>query len=154
MGALVLVGLSTACDGGSPSVDRGQAAGASRASFIEKVDKICAGDRAELEDIDPPRNLKESGPFLRQVLPVIRDQIAAIRELGDPPPERRDVYLEWLQARDGIVETTVLMIDAAESGEEQQFQSLATVQRDLETAADKAAAEYGFKVCGSSDSDE
>lgn len=154
MGALVLVGLASACDGGSPGVEQGQAVGTSRAAFIEKVDEICAGDRAELEDIGPPRNLKESGPFLRQVLPVIRDQIAAIRELGEPPAKRRDVYLKWLQARDGIVETTVLMIEAAESGDEQQFQSLAAAQKDLDTAADKAAAEYGFEVCGSSDSGE
>ena len=154
MGALVLVGLSSACDGGSPSVDQGRVAGASRAEFIAKVDEICAGDRSALEDIDPPRNLKESGPFLRQVLPVIRDQIAAIRELGEPPAERRDVYLEWVQARDGIVKTTVLMIEAAESGDEQEFQTLAAAQRDLDTAADKAAAEYGFEVCGSSDSGE
>ena len=151
--ALIFVLVLVACDGGGEQATNGESesdGGITHAEYVEKVDAICADDRARLQELEPPTNLEESGPFLRKILPVIRDQIAAVRDLGEPPAERRDIFFQWLEARDGIVETTAQMIGAAEDGEEKEFGRLGAIQQDLDRAADKAAAAYGLKVCGSS----
>ena len=137
-----------ACDGGGSEPTDGVSSGVADAEFIEKVDEICTEGRAELEDVEPPKTLDEAGPFLRKILPVIRDQQSELQELGDPPPENREIYFEWFEARDGIVETTALMIEAAEEGDKEAFDRLAATQSDLDAIADKAARAYGLKVCG------
>lgn len=153
---LSLLLFSTACDGGGDGGENGETLTAqlSRAELIEKVDEICSVGRSQLENLEPPKSLKESAPFLREILPVIRDQLVEIRELGEPPADGREIYLQWIEARDGIVETTAKMIGAAEEGDEDQFQQLAALQQGLDQQADKAANEYGFKVCGATSGTE
>ena len=148
--ALVFVSiLLSSCDGGdTPEGDGSAPSGLTRAELIEQVDEICTKGRAQLKDLQPPKNLKESSQFLRQILPIIREQLTKIRGLGEPPEDGRRVYLQWIEARDGIVETTARMIAAAEEGDQSEFQRLAALQQDLDTQADKAASAYGFKVCG------
>ena len=93
--------------------------------------------------------MEESAQFLREVLPVIREQLDRIRALGEPPEDGADVYLEWFEARDSIVEATAQMIEAAEEEDRRLFQQLAAVQQELDERADAAATEYGFESCGS-----
>ena len=147
--ALLFALGTSACSGGDdPPQNEGKPSGLTRAQLIEKVDEICTKGRAQLENLEPPKSLKESAPFLRKILPIIRKQLTEIRELGEPPEEERQTYVDWVEARDGIVETTAQMIAAAEEGDETEFQRLAAIQQDLDTQADKAAGAYGFKVCG------
>ena len=121
-----------------------------RAEFIARVDAICADRSNAVEGQEPPRNLEESARFLRRLLPVLREQLARIRALGEPPDDGARTYVEWFEARDGIVETTADMIDAAEDKDIARFQELATLQQQLDEAADEAAAAYGFEECGRS----
>ena len=150
--SLSLLLFSTACDGGGDTAVNGEASPAqlSRAELIEQVDEICTRGRSQLENLEPPTSLKESAPFLREIFPLIREQLVEIRELGEPPADGREIYLQWIEARDGIVETTAQMIAAAEEGDESQFQLLAARQQELDQQADKAANTYGFNVCGAS----
>ena len=141
--------LLPSCDGGdTPDEDKSATSGLTRTELIQQVDEICTKGRAQLKDLEPPKNLKESSRFLRQILPIIREQLTWIRGLGEPPEDGRSVYLQWIEARDGIVETTARMIAAAEEGDRSEFERLAAIQQDLDTQADKAAKAYGFKVCG------
>ena len=140
--------LLSACDGGSSPEPTSTGASLSRADFVAEVDAICASDRDKLTGLEPPRGLDEAAGFLREVLPVIRDQLNRIRDLGQPPEIESETYLDWFQARDGIVETTAAMIEAAEEGDRDQFQRLAVLQQELDERADEAADSYGFEVCG------
>lgn len=145
-----------ACDGGSKSDPLGEPAatngsGLTKTALITEIDAICTGARDLLEGLEAPGNLEEAAKFLRKVLPVIRDQAGEVKALGDPPSQDQDVYLEWLSAREGIVETTALMIKAAEERDRNEFERHAILQSDLDSRADTAAQKYGFEVCGSSD---
>ena len=122
----------------------------SKADVIERVDKICAEGQGQIEGLKAPKSLAASVDFLGRVLPVVRENLNRIRSVGEVPPEDREVYLNWLQAREGIVQTTSRMIDAAEAKDQAAFQRLATEQAELDAQADKAARKYGFKVCGQS----
>ena len=148
--ALAVLALVTACDGGgdTPDEDQDAAQELTRAELVEAVDEICTQGRSQLENLEPPKNLDESAQFLRRILPIIREQLTEIRELGEPPEDGRRIYLQWIEARDGIVETTAQMIAAAEEGDQTEFQRLAAIQQDLDVQADKTAGVYGFKVCG------
>lgn len=146
-GTALLLALSACEDEGDTPAAEG-APQLSRSEFTAAVDEICAADRDALTDLEAPRGLKGAPEFLREVLPVIREQLVRVRELGDPPAEGAETYLDWLQARDGIVQTTAQMIEAAESGDRDQFQRLAILQQQLDEKADEAAEEYGFEVCG------
>ena len=138
-----------ACDGsGDTDPPVNEAPRLSRAEFTAEVDAICAADRDKLGGLEAPEGLRGAPQFLRQVLPVIREQLARIRDLGEPPAEGAETYLDWFQARNGIVETTAQMIEAAESGDNDQFQRLAILQQQLDEKADEAADAYGFEVCG------
>lgn len=148
---LLACALLTGCNGDEQPSD---AEGPTRAEFIARVDAICADRSNALEDLDPPRNLEESARFLRRVLPVIRDQLERIRALGAPPDDGAQTYVQWFEARDGIVETTADMIDAAEEGDAARFQELAALQQQLDEKADNAAAAYGFEVCGASGTED
>ena len=144
-----------ACDGGGRSDPLGEPAATNgaaltKAQLITEIDAICSGARDLLEGLEAPGTLKEAAKFLRKVLPVIRDQAQEIKALGDPPSQDRDLYLEWLSAREGIVETTALMIKAAEERDRNGFERHAILQSDLDSRADAAAQKYGFEVCGSS----
>ena len=139
--------VCTACDGAAREAGDDVL---TKAEFRERVDAICADRSNALEGLAPPENLEESAVFLRRLLPVIRDQVARIRALGEPPEDGAQAYLEWFEAREGVVETTADMIDAAEDGDAARFQGLATVQQELDEKADEAAATYGFEVCGRS----
>ena len=151
--ACVILLALPACDGaGSDTSDESPGGGSSqmtKAEFIERVDAICASTNP-LEGVDPPKNLSEGARFLRRLLPVIRAQLDRIRAVGQPPEEDAATYLEWFEARDGIVETTADMIEAAEEGDAAQFGRLALLQQELDADADEAARAYGFEVCGGS----
>ncbi len=125
-----------------------------REEFTARVDAICADRSRAIEDFEPPRNAEESARLLRRFLPVMRDQLARIRALGEPPESGSSTYLQWFAARDGIVETTADMIDAAEEGDAGRFQELASLQQQLDEKADEAAAAYGFEVCGQSGAED
>ena len=142
---LVMAGCDDSSD---PEAQPAAGAELTRAEFTAEVDAICADDSSDLEGLEAPDNLKDSGPFLREVLPVIRDQLNRIREVGEPPEPGRETFLRWFAARDGIVETTAAMIEAAEEGDESQFQRMVLVQRELDERADAAADAYGLEVCG------
>jgi hypothetical protein len=147
--ALVFV----SCDGNtSGDVGNNPSGGASvtKDQLIARIDAICTSGRDQLRDLEAPRNLGETPKFLRRVLPVIRDQVKEIRALGEAPKEDRGIYLEWFAARDGIVETTALMIKAAEEGDRDEFNRYAALQSQLDSQADDAAKRYGFEVCGAS----
>ncbi len=145
----LLLALLVGCDG-----DDGPTASApgepelTRAEFTAKADAICADNQGALSNLDPPQGLGATAAVLREVLPVIREEINRLRELGEPPEDGREAYLDWFQARDAIVEATAQMIAAAEQGDRDQFQRLAILQQELDERADEAAEEYGFEVCG------
>ncbi len=142
--------LVSGCDGGGSDVSEQENGGASaitKAEFIERIDAICASGHA-IEGLEPPENLAESERFLRRVLPVIRSQLDRIRAVGEPPERDSATYIEWFEARDGIVETTARMIEAARDGDRAQFGRLAMLQQELDAQADEAARAYGFEVCG------
>ena len=141
--------LLVACNGDDGSSDSSpDSTELTRAEFTAQADAICESDRGRLSGFDPPRGLGATAAVLREVLPVIRDQINRLRELGEPPSDGAQVYLDWFQARDAIVEATAQMIEAAEQGDRDQFQRLAILQKELDERADEAAEEYGFEVCG------
>ncbi len=148
--ALVAIALVLgACNGESGSTDApSPASEVTRAEFIERVDAVCAREDNRLTGLEAPESLAETGPFLRKVLPVIRGQLDDIRQLGDPPADGREIFLRWFEARDGIVETTVAMIEAAEEGNGSLFQRMVVVQEELDDRADEAAEAYGLEVCG------
>ncbi len=119
-----------------------------KADVIERVDKICRQGQGQIEGLEAPKSLAASADFLGRVLPVVRENLDRIRAIGQVPAEDRELFLEWLQAREGIVKTTQQMIAAAEAKDQAAFQRLASEQDKLDSRADKAAREYGFKVCG------
>lgn len=148
---VALAALFSGCEGGSDTLEEGGGTPAqmTKAEFIERVDAICANSDP-IEGLEAPKNLSEAAPFLRRLLPVIRDQLDRIRAVGQPPDQDAATYLEWFEARDGIVETTADMIEAAEDGDAAQFGRLAVLQQELDAQADEAARAYGFQSCGGS----
>ena len=119
-----------------------------KADVIERVDEICRRGQGQIEGLEAPKSLEASADFLERVLPVVRENLDRIRAIGQIPAEDRQVFLEWLQAREGIVQTTQEMIAAAEAKDQAAFNRLAAEQDQLDLRADEAAREYGFKVCG------
>ncbi len=119
-----------------------------KADVIARVDKICRQGQGQIEGLEAPKSLEASADFLGRVLPVVRENLDRIRAIGRVPAEDRQVFLDWLQAREGIVQTTQQMIAAARAKNKAEFQRLAAQQDELDSRADKAAREYGFKVCG------
>lgn len=120
----------------------------SKEDVIERVDEICRQGQGQIEGLEAPKSLEASADFLGRVLPVVRENLDRIRAIGEIPAEDRRVFLDWLQAREGIVHTTQEMIAAAQADDKAEFQRLAAEQDQLDARADKAAREYGFKVCG------
>ncbi len=147
---LTICAFVAACDAGGEKNE--QSRPLDKADVIARVDKLCSEGRTRIEDLDPPKSLAESADFLSRLLPVVEDQLDKIRLVGPIPAKDRDVYLRWLRARQGIVETTRRMIDAAEKKDELMFRQLAAEQDLLDEVADDAAEDYGFKVCGRAES--
>lgn len=146
VGCALIVSLS-ACSGDDGG---GVEKPLTKLDVIARVDKICAEGQGQIEGLKAPRSLAASADFLGRVLPVVRANLNLIRAVGEVPAEDREVYLQWLQAREGIVQTTKQMIAAAEAKDEAEFRRLAAEQDELDERADKAARKYGFKVCGQS----
>lgn len=121
-----------------------------KADVIARADKICRQGQGQIEGLKAPKSLEASADFLGRVLPVVRENLDRIRAIGQVPAEDRRVFLDWLEAREGIVQTTQEMIAAAEAKDQAEFHRLAAEQDRLDSRADKAAREYGFKVCGQS----
>ena len=133
-----------ACDGDDETAPQPL----TKADVIARVDEICSRGQGQIEGLEPPKNLAASAEFLGRVLPVVQENLDRIRGVGRVPAEDRKTYLEWLQAREGIVQTTRQMIEAAEARDQVEFERLAAEQAELDSRADKAARDYGFEVCG------
>lgn len=140
--------VAAACDGGGGGQTTDPSRALTKAEVIDRVDELCSEGRTRLEDLDPPKSLRQTDEFLSRLLPVVEKQLDRIRLVGPIPAQDRATYIRWLRARQGIVELTRRMIDAAEEGDATAFRQLASEQDLLDEVADKAAREYGLKVCG------
>ncbi len=118
--------------------------------MIARVDDLCGEGRTQIEGFETPRSLSQSAAFLSEVLPVIKQNLRRVRAVGPIPAQDRAIYLEWLQARTAIVQTTEKMLAAAADKDLALFQRFAAEQGELDNRADAAARKYGFEVCGRS----
>jgi hypothetical protein len=143
---VVLAVLLSGCGGG---VDR-----LSKAEFIERWDSICEtyNDRRDtiLEGLPAQptvENLPQFADALRELVPVVREGIAKLREVQ--PPEADQAVVDGILA--DVEENATKLedaADAAESGDLRAFITSAQSLTDSNQQVEQALADYGFQECG------
>lgn len=134
--ALVLSGCS---DDGDKDADKAL----SKSEFIKQADKICQDgtdkiDKAEdgFADAESPTEAEVEKAIEDVVVPAMREQVDKIRDL-EPPKADADEIKKMLDLLDADVEKL-----------DDDWMTFVT-DEDAFVAANKAAVDYGFKVCGS-----
>lgn len=127
-GALIAGTLFTACGGGGKTV--------TKAEFITAADKICEASTAEMDKLPDPTTEAEFKAMVPQAIKIERKQIADLRALDMPKADEKA-----LKSLFDAVETATSRIEDDPS-------LLTNATEDPFAASNKAAGEYGFKVCG------
>ena len=125
------------------------------AQLVEQADKICkdaAADRPksapELSSDPSKQDLQAAADYFQSDLDVTADTLDQLKEL-DPPEGLEDQWATVLAGFQAVVDDYPAMIDAAESGDNDQFISVVKqIQRDT-VDLQPAAAEVGLEVCAS-----
>jgi hypothetical protein len=143
----ICVLLATSGCGHDTSEDpgKGTADGPTRAEYIERADAICDKGNAELEtaateffEDKPEPTPQQEHTFATTIfVPNLRAQIAELRELEAPEGDEDEVTAIWDAASSGLDEIAAdpSPFDGAPPAGVQD--------------AGRLAAQYGFKICGS-----
>ena len=153
-----------ACGGDSGDSGGDEEPAPTRASYIEKTDRLCeASNRRTLElnrelqraataaggDADL---LRRFAPILRRGYGPVRDNAVAFRAAVPPPADEAPIA-RISRIYDQQAELVRKLAAAAERGESARFRALSAQQRALVVRARRLARAYGFEECGSSKSD-
>ena len=116
--------------------------GPSKDEYIAQADKICEDSNAEIvkigSDLGPDPSKKEAAEVVKtDLLPELEARAQKLEALERPSGDEDDLESYYQDLDDGI-STIADDPEAAIASSDNPFE-----------ASDKAAQEYGFKVCGS-----
>ena len=122
----------------------------SRAEYVRQADEICARYDAELGEIEQALERAETpqaaANAIERGIPIVEGGIADLREL-EPPEELEEDVDRWLELNDENVENLEELRDAAEAGDTQRAQEIATRGSRTEEESDEVAREIGLEDC-------
>ena len=150
--SLLLLG---ACGGDDADVDTAAEEGTSepvgdpltKEEFIEQGDALCDALEVASSQIEVPTDETDFGRFLAELADQGEEASRQFSELN-PPEDGEEVQAELVASLDAAVETRKGAAEAAQAGDTVTAEDLARQAREEGTAADAAAREYGFQVCG------
>jgi hypothetical protein len=112
-----------------------------------RVDTFCQNAREETAALETPQSPQEAVAFLGRIISVSEEIIDDIEAI-EIPEDGRALFNEWFSLVKQITEKNRQMRAAAEDGDQERFQQLASEQQELDSRATDAARAYGFEVCG------
>jgi hypothetical protein len=120
--------------------------------WIAKADAICADAQGRIQKLgDPGADLGKLAELTGDAKQIIEDEIAAIRDLRPPSGEEQQIDALLAQVEKGS-QAFEALIEAASSGDIAKLQEITAEGSEFSKAsaeADRLAAEYGLKECGS-----
>ena len=137
--AFTLGAVAAGCGGGGD--DR-----LSRAEYVKQADAICAKYEKRLDALPEPQDLKGLQTLVDKGLPIAREGNAELKELK-PPEDLEAKDEEWHKRNDRNLKLIEDLGKAADAGDEEKIQSLASEADRNETEADGLASEIGLKDC-------
>jgi transcriptional regulator with AAA-type ATPase domain len=138
--AVVAVALIAAggCGGGDDRLSRDE--------YVKQADAICAKYQKRLDALPEPENVQELKELVDEGLPIAREGYQELKAL-EPPEELEADVSEWFERNDRNLELIEELGQAAEEGDEQRIQSLASEAEKNEEEADRIATGIGLDVC-------
>ena len=118
-----------------------------KAEFIEQGDVICGELEAASSETEAPEDETDFGRFLAELAGNGEKASRQFSELS-PPEDGEEVQAELMTALDKAVETLKGAAEVAQSGDTVSAEDLARQAGEEGRAANAAAQEYGFQVCG------
>jgi len=115
--------------------------------FIEEGDTLCAALEMASSQAEPPKDETDFGRFLAELAGQGEEASRQFAELN-APEDGIEVQDELVTALDNAVETLKGAAEAAQSGDTVTAEDLARQAGEEGRAADEAARDYGFQVCG------
>ncbi len=135
--ALALAAAAAGCGGG----DR-----LSQAEYVKQADAICAKYEERLDALPQPKSTADLKTLVDKGLPIAREGNAELNELK-PPEDLEAKVEEWHKRNDRNLELIEELGQAAEDGDEEKIQTLASEADENESQADRLARELGLEDC-------
>jgi hypothetical protein len=160
--AAILLALTFGACGSS---DRANDTGAStRAQFIARTDRLCraSNERTRALNVELQRaaaRARDDDELLRRLAPILRRGYAPVKanaaafDAAEPPADDAAAIERIRVAYDQQARLVRRLAAAARRGDVDAIKSLSTRQRGLVLQARRLARAYGFRECGSSESD-
>jgi hypothetical protein len=142
---VVFVLVAAGCSGGSAEPEVPLTA----EQWAREADRICAEFEGRLEALERPRDLEALAAMAAEAEEIAEEGLDALRRL-DPPETQEERVDEWLARNAENVRAIGELRDAADEGQEQRVQELASKAVDNEAAADRLASELGLDDCAAS----
>lgn len=120
--------------------------------FIAEGDTLCAALEMASSQTEPPKDETDYARFLAELAGQGEEASRQFAELN-APEDGEEVQAELVAALDNAVETLKGAAEAAQSGDTVTAEDLVRQASEEGKAADAAAQEYGFEVCGAEDSE-
>ncbi len=120
--------------------------------FITEGDTLCAALEMASSQTEPPKDETDFARFLAELAGQGEEasrQFAALKA----PEDGEEVQAELVAALDAAVESLKGAAEAAQSGDTVSAEDLLRQASEEGGAADEAARDYGFQVCGAEDDD-
>jgi hypothetical protein len=133
--------LVTGCGGG------GGGNGATKAQYLARADRICAGVNKQLRDLGTPQNPAQFQSFAEEAVPLLHDGLRRLRALKAPSEiagRVGELYRELAKGADLIRRAGL----AGKAGDAAQLQQIATEAAGIAADTGREANAIGLKSCG------
>ena len=149
-GALALVGLvlalGPAAGCGEPEREERREERLTKEEYVERADAVCAEYDRRLDELPQPDSVADVAELAEQAFPIAQEGIRKLRELR-PPAELEPQVEAWLRLNDDNARNIHRLQEAAEDGDTQRVQEIASEAADDERRADELADEIGLGEC-------
>lgn len=115
--------------------------------FITEGDTLCAALEMASSQTEPPADESDFGRFLAELAGQGEEAARQFAELN-APEDGEEVQAELVAALESAVESLKGAAEAAQAGDTVTAEDLLRQASEEGKAADTAAQEYGFEVCG------
>lgn len=118
----------------------------SQAEYVKQADAICARYEKRLAALPQPESTADVKTLVDKGLPIAREGNTELKELK-PPEDLEAKVDQWHERNDRNLELIEDLGQAAEDGDEERIQTLASEAEENEGEADRLASEIGLKDC-------
>jgi hypothetical protein len=126
----------------------GSSSSNSDASFISKVNAICASGQAQANAVTQPKSnsAAEVTPFLKATLPIAQSQLTSLKAIT-PPSDKKADYQAGLDNQDKQIALVQQAITAGDAGNASQLQQDLGQLSTLSAQGDTLATKIGVTSC-------